>query len=354
MPSRGLSAERPACRLEQPGEGGYQLLDRDHTSRLIATNAVSATFGGMCAKWQPVSSLSTLGIGVRFGARALQSPWAEVGSRPPLFPSLRFLALQHDDSDCMNSAAEAVIDTPDASTSVEYQFPRFRSIASASSRAHSAPSGRREIDAVRALNVLVAAVALVLCAPLMLLIGMLVKLSSPGPVIYKQTRVGLDRRGGDDSLWKGRRKVDYGGRLFTMYKFRTMRADADQALQVWACPGDVRITAIGRLLRACRLDELPQLFNVLKGDMNVVGPRPEQPKLFLDLREQVEGYAERQRVLPGITGWAQINQSYDTCVEDVRSKVRFDLDYIQRRSWRGDLKIIVRTLPVIVFRKGAL
>jgi lipopolysaccharide/colanic/teichoic acid biosynthesis glycosyltransferase len=207
--------------------------------------------------------------------------------------------------------------------------------------------------ACRALNVFVAAIALVVCAPIMLIVAALVKLSSPGPIIYKQTRVGLDRRTGDGAEWANRRLIDYGGRLFTMYKFRTMRADPSTTVQVWARPGDARVTAIGQMLRKYRLDELPQLVNVLKGDMNIVGPRPEQPKIFLALREQVESYARRQRVLPGITGWAQINQHYDQCIDDVRRKVQLDLEYIERQSVRSDLAILASTLPVMIFKKGA-
>jgi lipopolysaccharide/colanic/teichoic acid biosynthesis glycosyltransferase len=147
--------------------------------------------------------------------------------------------------------------------------------------------------------------------------------------------------------------VDYGGRLFTIYKFRTMRPEAGPTNEVWARPDDDRVTAVGRVLRKYRLDELPQLVNVLRGDMNIVGPRPEQPRIFMDLREQIGGYADRQRVLPGITGWAQINQSYDTSIEDVRRKVRYDLEYIHRQSTMRDLQILMRTVPVMLFKKGA-
>src|SRR5213075_2670136 len=118
--------------------------------------------------------------------------------------------------------------------------------------------------------------------------------------------------------------------------------------ETWAQPDDVRVTPIGRVLRKLRLDELPQLFNVLKGEMNIVGPRPEQPMIFVYLREQIEGYQRRQRVRPGITGWAQINQGYDTSVDDVRRKVRYDLEYIRRQSTLEDLKIMCRTVPVMV------
>lgn len=204
----------------------------------------------------------------------------------------------------------------------------------------------------RVLNVVVALVGLILCAPLMLVIAILIKLTSPGPVIFTQPRVGLDRRRDQPDISNGRRRFDHGGRLFPIYKFRTMKAATD-ARQVWASPDDPRVTPIGRILRKYRLDELPQLFNVLKGDMNIVGPRPEQPAIFVMLREEIEHYPRRQQVLPGITGWAQINQHYDSSIEDVKNKLRFDLEYIGDRSWRKDLGIMIRTVPVIVFRKGA-
>jgi lipopolysaccharide/colanic/teichoic acid biosynthesis glycosyltransferase len=202
----------------------------------------------------------------------------------------------------------------------------------------------------RALNVAVAAVALVVVLPLMLVIALAIKLTSPGPVLFRQTRVGLDRRQGQGGNW--RRQVDYGGRLFTMYKFRTMHVQK-RRVEVWARPDDDRVTPVGRVLRRYRLDELPQFFNVLRGEMNIVGPRPEQPGLFLELREQVDRYQERQRVLPGITGWAQVNQSYDQDLDDVRRKVRYDLEYAARSSALEDLRIMLRTLPVMIGGKGA-
>ncbi|HXY19713.1 MAG TPA: sugar transferase [Gemmatimonadales bacterium] len=213
--------------------------------------------------------------------------------------------------------------------------------------------GRYEDRARRVLNVIVASIGLVISAPLMLAVAMVVKLTSRGPVFYKQTRVGLDRRSPDSDRGNHRRVVDLGGRPFTIYKFRTMKA-RDDGRQVWAAPGDARITPVGRMLRQFRLDELPQLVNVLKGDMNVVGPRPEQPRIFADLRTQVHRYAERQRVRPGITGWAQINHHYDESIEDVRRKVSYDLDYISRQSLSQDIKIMLLTAPAMVLRKGAL
>jgi lipopolysaccharide/colanic/teichoic acid biosynthesis glycosyltransferase len=204
----------------------------------------------------------------------------------------------------------------------------------------------------RALNVLVAVVGIVLALPIMILVALAIKLTSPGPVIFRQTRVGIDRRTPGIPPGNWRRSVDHGGRLFTLYKFRTMRADSGRA-QIWASPDDPRVTRVGHVLRKYRLDELPQLFNVLKGDMNVVGPRPEQPAIFAELRQEIGRYPARQRVLPGITGWAQVNQHYDQTIEDVKSKVEFDLEYIQRQSVTEDLKILMRTVPTVMFGRGA-
>ncbi len=206
--------------------------------------------------------------------------------------------------------------------------------------------------ALRALNVAVAAVGLIVTAPLMALLAALVRATSKGPVFYRQTRIGVDRRAGFGG--NHRRQVDLGGKPFTIYKFRTMAMTPDsEGLQCWASPTDPRVTAVGRVLRKYRLDELPQLYNVLIGDMNVVGPRPEQPAIFASLRDQIPGYHLRQRVPPGITGWAQVNQHYDTSVEDVKKKVAFDLEYVQRRSVGEDLRIMLKTFPTIAFRRGA-
>jgi lipopolysaccharide/colanic/teichoic acid biosynthesis glycosyltransferase len=204
------------------------------------------------------------------------------------------------------------------------------------------------------LNVGVAVFAMIVLAPFALLIALLVKLSSPGPVLYSQTRVGLDRRAFRGDRHQTRREEDLGGRVFTIYKFRSMRVDAEVLGEaVWASKDDPRITAIGDFLRKTRLDELPQLWNVVRGEMNVVGPRPERPSIFLSLRTQVENYHLRQRVKPGITGWAQINQAYDSCLDDVKNKVELDLEYISNRSIWMDLRIMLRTLPVMICRKGA-
>lgn len=203
----------------------------------------------------------------------------------------------------------------------------------------------------RGINIAVASVGIFLTAPIMLVVALLIKLTSPGPVIYKQHRVGIDRRGnrgpGSENY---RRSVDHGGKLFTIYKFRTMRNDP-KAGQQWASKNDPRITTVGSFLRATRIDELPQFFNVLKGDMNIVGPRPEQPQIFQELRQSIGRYQERQRVLPGITGLAQVTLGYDTSVDDVKKKVEMDLEYIERSSPAEDLLIMAKTVPVMVFRK---
>ena len=200
-------------------------------------------------------------------------------------------------------------------------------------------------QARRALNLVIAAVALLLAFPLMAIIAVLIKLTSRGPVLFTQQRIGLDRRALGEPAGNFRRHADDGGRTFTMYKFRTMRVDGGASSQVWAQRDDPRVTPLGRVLRKLRLDELPQLWNV-------VGPRPEQPTIFASLREQIEEYQRRQRVLPGITGWAQINLSYDSCLDDVREKLNYDLEYIRHRSPLEDLKIMLLTPAVMLGRRG--
>jgi lipopolysaccharide/colanic/teichoic acid biosynthesis glycosyltransferase len=205
----------------------------------------------------------------------------------------------------------------------------------------------------RALNVFVALVALILLSPVFLLVAIAVKLTSRGPIFYTQTRVGLDRRWNRTHHMYDRRTQDLGGAVFTIYKFRSMRADAERHGQaVWATRNDTRVTPIGQFLRKSRLDELPQLINVLKGDMNIVGPRPERPSIVLQLRSTIPEYAMRQRVKPGITGWAQINHTYDSCIEDVRKKVQFDLEYLRRQGMVEDLLIMAKTIPVMLLKKG--
>ena len=215
------------------------------------------------------------------------------------------------------------------------------------------PTHRRRDFACRLLNVLVATTGIVLTAPLMLLIAVVVKASSPGPIVFRQRRVGLDRRRPRDSeSLSHRRDSDHGGKVFTMYKFRTMCRDDGTNRERWASRNDPRITLVGKVLRATRLDELPQFFNVLRGDMNIVGPRPEQPAIFQEIhRELGRRYRSRQRVLPGITGLAQVKQGYDMDLDGVRRKVELDLEYISQRSATRDIEIMMKTVPVMVFRR---
>jgi len=205
----------------------------------------------------------------------------------------------------------------------------------------------------RGINLLLALVAIILTLPVMLFVAVLVWLTSRGPVLYTQVRIGLDRRAPASGAQNHRRERDLGGEPFTIYKFRTMRVDAEQGSgAVWAQERDPRVTAVGGLLRQYRLDELPQLLNVLKGEMNIVGPRPERPTIFAELREHIAEYPLRQRAKPGITGLAQINHHYDRSLDDVRTKVHYDLEYIRRQSVAEDLRIMLKTVPVVLLRRG--
>jgi lipopolysaccharide/colanic/teichoic acid biosynthesis glycosyltransferase len=216
-----------------------------------------------------------------------------------------------------------------------------------------AAAPRRGGRATRALNIVLALLALLALLPVFVLVAVLIKLTSRGPVFYCQERVGLDRRRPGRAEQNHRRGRDLGGRPFTIVKFRTMHVDAEQhSGAVWAQPADPRVTAVGRVLRQYRLDELPQLWNVLRGEMNIVGPRPERPSIFAELRGQITEYPLRQRAKPGITGLAQINHHYDRSLDDVRTKVRYDLEYIRRQSLREDLRIMLKTIPVILLRRG--
>jgi lipopolysaccharide/colanic/teichoic acid biosynthesis glycosyltransferase len=218
-------------------------------------------------------------------------------------------------------------------------------------RQHQVSRRRDRIE--RVINVTIALVGLVVTAPVWLAIAILIKLTSRGPVFYAQTRIGINTRTTDPALPDPRRQQDLGGRPFTIHKFRTMTVEAESGSgPVWASRDDPRVTAFGRILRQLRLDELPQLINVIMGDMNIVGPRPERPSLFAELRRQIPDYPLRQRARPGITGHAQINLEYDSSVDDVRTKLRYDLEYIEKRSLITDLKIMLKTIPVILFRRG--
>ena len=188
----------------------------------------------------------------------------------------------------------------------------------------------------RVLNFSVALVALVIALPLLPLIVLIVKLGSPGPVLYRQQRVG--RR----------------GKVFYCYKFRTMRQDAEADTgATWATDKDPRITRVGKFLRASRLDEIPQLWCVLKGDMHFVGPRPERPEFVEWLSKEIPYYGVRHVVRPGITGWAQVQYKYGNTLEDAREKLQYDLFYIKNASIGLDLLIMFQTLKIVVLGRGA-
>ena len=176
---------------------------------------------------------------------------------------------------------------------------------------------------------------LVFTLPLMLLVALLVRLDSPGPVLYRQERVGL------------------GGHSFTLLKFRSMRADAEARGPAWAKQRDPRVTRIGSFMRRTRIDELPQLLNILHGEMSFIGPRPERPHFVEKLAEAIPYYRERARVKPGLTGWAQVNFPYGASIEDARGKLSYDLYYVKHRSMLLDLSILFATVRVILFQEGS-
>jgi lipopolysaccharide/colanic/teichoic acid biosynthesis glycosyltransferase len=221
-------------------------------------------------------------------------------------------------------------------------------------RANAKHQDARTDHLQRAVNVAIAIAGLVLAAPIMLIFAFLVRLTSPGPIFYTQARVGLDRRRqkGITTAYD-RRTRDLGGKPFMILKFRTMSVGAEKPNgAVWAAKGDARVTSLGRLMRKYRIDELPQLINVIRGEMNIVGPRPERPSIFSRLCDDIAEYPLRQRARPGITGWAQVNQAYDTSIDDVRNKVRYDLEYLERQGVAEDLRIMARTVPVMLFKRG--
>jgi len=194
--------------------------------------------------------------------------------------------------------------------------------------------------------------------PPMLLLAAAIKLESPrGPVLYAQERVGLNRRrenGNGHREGPERRRAPCKGRPFKILKFRTMIPDAESVTgPVWAAKDDPRVTRVGRVLRCLRLDELPQLLNVVTGEMSLIGPRPERPHFVDRLSEDIPDYVHRLNVPPGITGLAQVERDYDGSVEDVRTKLKYDLFYVRNRCALLDFKILFKTLEIMVRGKGA-
>jgi exopolysaccharide biosynthesis polyprenyl glycosylphosphotransferase len=198
-----------------------------------------------------------------------------------------------------------------------------------------AAPGDRDTVARRAADIALALSLLLLTLPLILLTALLIRLDSPGPVLYRQERVGLH------------------GRRFTLLKFRSMRDDAETRGPVWAARSDPRVTRVGAFIRLTRIDELPQLLNVLRGEMSFIGPRPERPHFVAQLERVVPFYRDRALVKPGLTGWAQVNYPYGASVEDARAKLSYDLYYVKHRGPLLDLLILLATVRVVLFQRGA-
>jgi len=188
----------------------------------------------------------------------------------------------------------------------------------------------------RLVGLFISALMLILCSLILLLVAVAIKLDSPGPVIFYQDRVGEF------------------GKIFKLFKFRSMRADAEEGIgPVWASEDDPRITRVGKIIRKLRIDELPQLWNVFKGDMSFVGPRPERPFFVEKLKEKIPYYAERASVKPGVTGWAQIKYQYGASENDALEKLKYDLYYIKNMSMMMDLVIIFHTAKIVLLGRGS-
>ena len=193
---------------------------------------------------------------------------------------------------------------------------------------------RLYIFAKRLLDIFGALFLLVFSSPVLLLTAIAIRLESDGEIIFKQKRSGLN------------------GREFILYKFRSMKKDAEKDGARWATKNDDRVTKVGKVIRKLRIDELPQLYNVLKGDMSLIGPRPERPEFDVELKKKIPFYCLRYLVKPGLTGWAQINYPYGSSVEDAEQKLNYDLYYVKNASLFLDIEIALKTLKVIFFAKG--
>ncbi len=195
---------------------------------------------------------------------------------------------------------------------------------------------RRFHDFKRGMDILFSSLGLLILSPLLVLVSILIKVTSPGPVFFRQERIGKNRC------------------IFDMYKLRTMRLDAENDTgPVWARENDPRVTPVGKILRKSHIDEIPQLINVLKGEMSVVGPRPERPIFVAGLSKEIKDYTKRLAIRPGITGLAQVLHKYDETIEDVKKKIKLDLLYIREMCLMTDLRILIRTVLVVLTGKGA-
>ena len=187
----------------------------------------------------------------------------------------------------------------------------------------------------RLIDILGAAVLLTLAAPIMAVSAVVVHVTSPGPILYRQERVG------------------FGGKIFMCLKFRSMRNDAEKdGVARWASKNDARVTSFGAIMRKTRIDELPQLFSVLRGEMSLIGPRPERPSFVAELRNHIPFYDLRHSIKPGLTGWAQVRSGYSATLEDARRKHQFDLYYVKNNSLMLDLLVLIETVSVVLFREG--
>lgn len=182
---------------------------------------------------------------------------------------------------------------------------------------------------------LVALIGVILSLPIGLLTAILIKLDSKGPVFYRQERVGEH------------------GRTFTLLKFRSMKVNAEQAGPVWASKNDDRATRLGRIIRKIRVDEIPQFWNILRGEMNFVGPRPERPHFVAQLANEIPYYEQRHLIPPGLSGWAQIKYPYGASIEDARQKLQYDLYYVKNQSLILDAIVLFETVKIILFKRGA-
>lgn len=189
--------------------------------------------------------------------------------------------------------------------------------------------------AKRLLDIFAAVIILIVTFPIIIITAIAIKIDSKGPALFKQDRCGLN------------------GKIFKMYKFRSMRTDAEEKTgPVWSMKDDPRITKVGKFIRKVRIDEIPQMINVFKGEMSLVGPRPERPFFVEQLSKEIPYYSRRLKVRPGITGWAQVKHKYDETIEDVKTKLQYDLFYIENISLKTDILILIRTIFVVIFGKG--
>jgi sugar transferase (PEP-CTERM system associated) len=209
-------------------------------------------------------------------------------------------------------------------------YPSWLIFSQGFQRSFLSSAAKRGMDVVLSLALLIATL------PLLAMVSLAIKIDSPGPIFYKQARVGLR------------------GRIFSIFKFRSMVVDAERSGAVqWAQAADPRVTRVGRFIRRTRIDEIPQVLNVLKGEMSFVGPRPERPEFVSELIREICFYNERHRTKPGLTGWAQINYPYGASFEDAKEKLKYDLYYLKNRSLLLDLYILLQTLRIVVFGEGA-